>query len=136
MGNQPEATVPEQRTWTIRDLAAEHGVTLRTIRFYEDKGLLTPGRAGTRRVYAERDRVRLALVLRGRRLGFALDEIATIVDMYDAEPGEVGQLTYLLDQIDRRRADLAQRRRDIDETLAELDVVARRCSEDLAALGG
>ena len=120
--------------WSIGELAIEYGVTLRTIRFYEDKGLIVPGRVGTRRVYSDRDRVRLALVLRGRRLGFALDEIATIVDMYDAEPGEAGQLTYLLDQIHGRRNDLEQRRRDIDETLAELDVVAQRCHDDLARL--
>ncbi|MDQ3664579.1 MAG: MerR family DNA-binding transcriptional regulator [Actinomycetota bacterium] len=122
--------------WSIGELATEYGVTLRTIRFYEDKGLITPRRVGTRRVYSDRDRVRLALVLRGRRLGFALDEIATIVDMYDAEPGEAGQLTYLLDQIDGRRDELAQRRRDIDETLAELDAVAQRCRDDLARLPG
>ncbi len=120
--------------WSIGELATEYGVTLRTIRFYEDKGLITPRRVGTRRVYSDRDRVRLALVLRGRRLGFALNEIATIVDMYDAEPGEAGQLTYLLDQIDGRRDELAQRRRDIDETLAELDAVAQRCRDDLARL--
>jgi len=120
--------------WAIGQLATEYGVTLRTIRFYEDKGLLTPRRVGTRRVYSDRDRVRLALVLRGRRLGFGLDEIATIVDMYDAEPGETGQLTYLLAQIDGRKGDLEQRRRDIDETLAELDTVAKRCRDDLAQL--
>jgi len=120
--------------WSIGELATEYGVTLRTIRFYEDKGLITPRRVGTRRVYSDRDRVRLALVLRGRRLGFALNEIATIIDMYDAEPGEAGQLTYLLDQIDGRRDELAQRRRDIDETLAELDAVAQRCRDDLARL--
>ncbi len=122
------------RTWRIAELVAEFGVTARTIRFYEDRGLLTPRRQGQRRVYEGRDRVRLALVLRGRRLGFSLDEIATIVDMYDAEPGEAGQLRYLLDQIAARRRDLEQRRRDIDETLAELDVVADRCRDDLAGL--
>ncbi len=123
-----------KRTWTITELAAEFGVTLRTIRFYEDRGLVTPERRGTLRVFHPRDRVRLALVLRGRRLGFSLAQITTIVDMYDAEPGEAGQLRYLLDQITDRRAELAQRRRDIDETLAELDEVARRCVDDLAAL--
>jgi DNA-binding transcriptional MerR regulator len=106
-------------------------VTHRTIRFYEDRGLLTPERAGTRRVYHPRDRVRLALVLRGKRLGFDLAEIARIVDMYDQEPGEEGQLRYLLEQIERRRAELEQRRRDIDQTLAELEVVERRCRETL-----
>jgi DNA-binding transcriptional MerR regulator len=125
--------VPPQ-TWSIAELAAEYDVTLRTIRFYEDRGLLTPERRGTVRVYHPRDNVRLGLILRGKRLGFSLDEISTIVDMYDAEPGEEGQLVYLLDQITHRRADLEQRRRDIDETLDELSEVERRCHADLEAL--
>jgi DNA-binding transcriptional MerR regulator len=124
------------RTWSITDLAEEFGVTLRTIRFYEDRGLISPERRGTTRVFHARDRVRLALILRGKRLGFSLGEIATIVDMYDAEPGESGQLRYLLEQIDVRRTELEQRRKDIDETLAELAEVERRCHEDLARLEG
>jgi DNA-binding transcriptional MerR regulator len=124
----------ETGTWSIAELAAEYDVTLRTIRFYEDRGLLTPERRGTVRVYHPRDRVRLGLILRGKRLGFSLDEIATIVDMYDAEPGEVGQLVYLLNQIGTRRAELEQRRKDIDETLRELAEVERRCQTDLHAL--
>ncbi|MGZ4650273.1 MAG: MerR family transcriptional regulator [Kineosporiaceae bacterium] len=123
------------RTWTIAELADEFGVTHRTIRFYEDRGLLTPQRHGTRRIYHARERVRLALVLRGKRLGLDLAEIARIVDMYDREPGEEGQLRYLLDQIAHRRAELDQRRRDIEETLAELDAVERRCREALADAG-
>jgi DNA-binding transcriptional MerR regulator len=122
------------RTWTITELADEYDVTLRTIRHYEDLGLITPERRGTTRIFHLRDRVRLALILRGKRLGFTLDEIATIVDMYDAEPGEAGQLTYLIDQIGVRRADLEQRRRDLDQTLADLDVVERRCLEDIDRL--
>jgi DNA-binding transcriptional MerR regulator len=122
------------RTWTISELAAEFGVTLRTLRHYEDFGLLTPERRGTARVFHQRDRVRLELILRGKRLGFTLPEIATIVNMYDEQPGEAGQLQYLLDQIDVRRAELAQRRRDIDDTLAELEAVERRCREDLSRL--
>ena len=78
------------RTWSIAELADEFGVTHRTIRFYEDRGLLAPERQGTRRVYRARDRVRLALVLRGKRLGFDLAEIARIVDMYDQEPARRG----------------------------------------------
>ena len=83
-------------TWTITELAEEYAVTLRTIRFYEDRGLLSPERRGSQRVFHPRDRVRLGLILRGKRLGFSLEEIAKIVDMYDAEPGEAGQLRYLL----------------------------------------
>jgi DNA-binding transcriptional MerR regulator len=73
-------------------------------------------------------------VLRGKRLGFSLEQIAHIIDMYDAEPGEAGQLRYLLQQIEQRRAELDLRRRDIEETLAELDEVERRCREDLRSL--
>lgn len=122
------------RTWTITELAEEHGVTLRTLRHYEDVGLLSPERRGTTRVFHQRDRIRLRLILRGKRLGFTLPEISTIVDMYDDQPGEAGQLRYLLDRIEVRRADLEQRRRDIDDTLAELDEVAARCREDLTGL--
>lgn len=120
--------------WSIAELAREFGVTHRTIRFYEDRGLITPQRHGTQRVFLARDRVRLALVLRGKRLGFALDEIKRIVDMYDQTPGEAGQLRYLIGQVGVRRQELEQRRRDIDTTLAELDEVERRCREDLAGL--
>jgi DNA-binding transcriptional MerR regulator len=123
------------QTWTITELADEHGVTLRTLRHYEDVGLLSPERRGTTRVFHQRDRIRLRLILRGKRLGFTLPEIATIVDMYDDKPGEAGQLRYLLEQIEVRREELAQRRRDIDDTLAELAEVEARCRDDLAALG-
>jgi DNA-binding transcriptional MerR regulator len=122
------------RTWSITQLAEEHGVTLRTLRHYEDVGLLSPERRGTTRVFHQRDRIRLRLILRGRRLGFTLPEIATIVNMYDEQPGEAGQLQFLLDQIERRREELHQRRRDIDDSLAELDEVEARCREDLARL--
>jgi len=122
------------RPWTIAEVAAEHGVTHRTVRFYEDQGLLRPERRGTQRLYHPRDRVRLALVLRGKRLGFDLAEIRRIVDMYDEEPGEAGQLRYLVDQIAARRADLEQRRHDIEVTLAELADVEARCRATLATL--
>jgi DNA-binding transcriptional MerR regulator len=121
-------------SWTISQLAEEFGVTLRTIRHYEDVGLLSPARRGTVRVFDTRQRIRLQLVLRGKRLGFSLPEIATIVNMYDDQPGEAGQLQYLLDQIEVRRVELEQMRRDIDQTMTELAHVERRCREDLAAL--
>ena len=124
----------KSRTWTITQLAEEHDDTLRTLRHYEDVGLLSPERRGTTRVFHQRDRIRLRLILRGKRLGFTLPEIATIVDMYDDQPGEAGQLRYLLDQIEVRRAELAQRRRDIDDTLDELAEVEARCRDDLAQL--
>lgn len=122
------------RTWSITELAEEFGVTLRTLRHYEDIGLLTPERRGSRRVFHPRDRIRLQLILRGRRLGFSLPDIRTIVNMYDEQPGEAGQLHYLLEQIEVRRAELDRLRRDIDETWRELDEVAQRCRQDLGAL--
>ena len=104
-------------TRTIAEVAEEFGVTHRTVR-----------------VFHPRDRVRLGLVLRGKRLGFPLEEIRRIVDMYDDVPGEAGQLEYLLGQIDERRAELEARRADIEAALAELDDLQRRCRADLDAL--
>jgi DNA-binding transcriptional MerR regulator len=127
--------VTPDRTWTITELASEFGVTLRTIRHYEDVGLIAPERRGTGRLFHARDRIRLQLILRGKRLGFSLPEIRTIVNMYDEQPGEAGQLRYLIEQIDVRRAELEQMRRDIDETMTELDRVEARCREDLRRAG-
>ena len=104
------------------------------MRHYEDLGLISPERRGTTRVYHRRDRTRLGLILRGKRLGFPLEEIRTIIDLYDAPRGRRGQLEYVLGQIDERRADLEQRRRDIDAALAELGEFERRCRSDLDRL--
>lgn len=122
-------------TWTIAQMADDFDVTHRALRHYEHLGLLSPERDGQRRIYHRRERTRLALILRGRRLGFPLEEVATILDMYDDQPGEVGQLSYLLSQIDDRRADLERRRRDIEDSLRELDELEKRCNEDLAKIG-
>jgi DNA-binding transcriptional MerR regulator len=125
----------ELESWTIAQIADEFGVTHRTVRHYEDLGLLSPERRGLNRVYHRRDRTRLNLILRGKRLGFPLEEIRKIVDMYDEQPGEAGQLTYLLDQIGDRRLELERRRKDIEDSLTELDDLERRCREDLRRLG-
>ena len=122
-------------TWTIREVADEFGITHRTVRHYEDLGLITPERRGTTRVYHRRDRTRLALILRGKRLGFPLEEIRTIIDLYDRPRGKASQLEYVLGQIDERRSDLEQRRRDLDDALTELGEFERRCREDLSRLG-
>ncbi|MFQ6171967.1 MerR family transcriptional regulator [Oryzobacter sp. R7] len=122
------------RTWSIAQVADEFGVTHRTVRHYEDLGLISPERRGTTRVYHRRDRTRLGLILRGRRLGFPLDEIRTIIDLYDAPRGRRSQLEYVLDQIDARRADLEQRRRDLDAALSELTEFEQRCRSDLDSL--
>ena len=130
------ARATDEREWTIAQIADEFGVTHRTVRYYEDQGLISPERRGTQRVFHPRDRVRLALVLRGKRIGFDLEKIRRIVDMYDESPGEVGQLRYLRDEVAARRAELEQRRADIEQTLAELDDLEARCRADLAALDG
>ncbi len=124
-------TVSEQRTWTIAEVAEEFGVTHRTVRHYEELGLIAPERRGTTRVYHRRDRTRLALILRGKRLGFPLEEIRTIIDLYDAPRGRRSQLEYVLAQIDERRADLEQRRRDLEDALKELDGFEESCRADL-----
>ena len=123
-------------SFSITDLAREFDVTTRTIRFYEDEGLIAPARRGQTRIFSARDRVRLKLILRGKRLGFSLDEIREIIDLYDAEPGEEGQLRHFLAKIGERRAALEQQRADIAETLGELAEVERRCLEQLKALSG
>jgi DNA-binding transcriptional MerR regulator len=122
------------RTWTIGELARDFDTTLRTIRFYEDRGLLAPERQGQSRIFHDRDRVRLQLILRGKRLGFTLDEIAHVINLYDETRGEAGQLSYLIEDITRRRADLVRKRHDLDEALAELDELELRCRSDLEKL--
>ncbi len=126
---------PHQPTWTIAEIADEFGVTHRTVRHYEDLGLISPERRGTARVYHRRDRTRLGLIQRGKRLGFPLHQIRTIIDLYDAPRGKRSQLEYVLAQIDDRRADLEQRRRDLDDALAELDMFETSCRADLDRLG-
>ena len=122
------------RTWTIAQVAEEFGVTHRAIRHYEELGLITPLRRGTQRLYRPRDRTRLNLILRGKRLGFPLEEIRTIIDLYDAPRGKASQLEYVLSQIDERRADLEQRRRDLEDALTELDAFESSCQADLEKL--
>ena len=125
----------DSETWTIAQIAAEFGVTHRTVRHYEDLGLISPERRGQQRIYHRRDRTRLNLILRGKRLGFPLEEIRTIIDLYDAPRGRASQLEYVLGQIDDRRADLEQRRRDLDDALKELDAFEESCRADLDRLG-
>ena len=122
------------RTYTVGELASELGVTTRTLRFYEEAGIVTPARSGSgsARAYGARDRARLVLALRGKRFGMSLAEIREIVDMYDAEPGESGQIRRLLASLERVRTDLSARREELDRTVAEVDDVTRRC---LARLG-
>ena len=114
-------------TFTISDLAKEFGVTTRTIRFYEDQGLLSPKREGTTRVFSSRDRVRLKLALRGKRLGFSLAEIRELFELYDVSRDEHKQLEEFLARLERRRAHLEQQREDIEVMLHEIDFFANQC---------
>jgi DNA-binding transcriptional MerR regulator len=110
--------------YTVTELAKELGMTARAVRFYEDKGLITPQRAGTTRVYSARDRARMILILRGKRLGFALSEIKEYLDLYDADVTQHAQLRVLLAAVAKRRAQLLGQRQAIDEALAELADIA------------
>lgn len=118
--------------YSVTELARDLGVTPRTLRFYEDKGLLEPRRIGTTRVYSHRDRGRLALILRGKRLGFSLREIREWLDMYEADPGQVRQMQVLVDKVGARIAALEQQRRDIDATLNELHDIVTAAERHLA----
>jgi DNA-binding transcriptional MerR regulator len=109
-------------TYSIGDLSREFGVTTRTIRHYEDEGLLAPAREGQNRIYSARDRVHLKLILRG--------------ELYDAPDGEVSQLEQFIDKMGVRRETLLKQREDIDRVLEELDGLERRCSEILRAKNG
>jgi DNA-binding transcriptional MerR regulator len=108
---------------TITELAREAGVTARAIRFYESKGLLTPRRAGTTRIYTHRERGRLQLILRGKRLGFSLTDIGEYLDLYDADPTQHDQIVLLLDKVNNRIGELESQKADIDDTLKELSSV-------------
>lgn len=119
-------------TYSISDLASEFDVTTRTIRFYEEKGLLRPRREGTRRIYGPSDRTRLRLILRGKRLGLSLDESAEIIRLYGTPGKNRRQLELLLSRIEERRAVLEDQQRDLRAMLTELDAAEAKCREALA----
>lgn len=121
--------------FTITELAAEFDITPRAIRFYEDMGLLTPARAGRNRVYTQRDRTRLKLTLRGKRLGLALQEIKQLVDMYDSQADTVPQLRAFLGVLQQHRRQLHQQLSDIEVTMAEIAQHEERCRALLAEAG-
>jgi DNA-binding transcriptional MerR regulator len=105
---------------SVTELGRDLGVSARTIRLYEDKGLISPGRAGTHRVYTSRDRTRMMLILRGKRLGFSLREIKEYLDLYDVDPSQTKQLRLLLQAVHSRISRLEDQRVALDQTLAEL----------------
>nr|WP_210300108.1 MerR family DNA-binding transcriptional regulator [Mycoplana azooxidifex] len=121
--------------YTITELTREFGVSTRTLRFYEDEGLIHPERRGRTRLFRPADRHLIKEILRGRRIGFTISEIREIIEVYKDPPGEMGQLQLLMQKVSVKRDDLRQKRRDIDETLAELDNVEEACLTRLAEIG-
>jgi DNA-binding transcriptional MerR regulator len=119
------------KTYTISDLAQEFGVTTRTLRHYEDQGLVTPARDGINRIYSHRDRVRLKLALRGKRLGFSLSEIRELFELYDLGHDERSQLEAFAIKLERRRAQLEQQREDVEVMLNEINFFATQCQRRL-----
>lgn len=122
----------DARTFTITELAQEFDITPRAIRFYEDVGLLTPARAGRNRVYTHRDRTRLKLTLRGKRLGLSLQEVKQLVDMYESPSDTSQQLQAFLEVLHAHRQQLEQQLEDIQVTLAEIAQHEERCQRLLA----
>ena len=121
-------------TYSISELAHEFDVTPRTIRYYEDEGLLTPLREGQTRIYSHRDKIRLKLTLRGKRLGFSLAEIRELFDMYDTDKSSKTQLHSMIQLIEAKRGALRQQLEDIQMVMAELDAAEQRCVNSLDGL--
>jgi DNA-binding transcriptional MerR regulator len=121
--------------YSITELTREFDISTRTLRFYEDEGLIRPARRGRTRLYRPADRHLLKQILRGKRLGFSINEIKDVLKMYREPPGEIGQLNLLISKVEEKREELRQKRRDIEETLAELNRVEETCVERLAELG-
>jgi len=120
-----------KQTYTIRELSEEFDLTARTIRHYEDQGLLSPSREGINRIFTARDRVRLKLALRGKRLGFSLGEIRELFELYDTA-SEKRQMAEFLARLDKRRLHLEQQREDIEVMLNEINFFATQCRRIMA----
>ncbi len=121
--------------YSITELTREFGVSTRTLRFYEDEGLIHPERRGRTRLYRLADRRLIREILRGRRIGFTVAEIREIIQVYKDPPGEAGQLRLLMKRVEEKREHLRQKRKDIDDTLSELDNVEEACLTRLAEIG-
>lgn len=121
---------PRKDRFSIHDLVEEFDVTSRTLRFYEEKGLLNPTRRGQDRIYSRRDRARLKLVLMGKSVGFSLEDVRAMLDLYDLGDGQATQLRVALERFEEKLAELDRKRRDLDHAYAELsharDVVRSR----------
>ncbi len=123
------------KLYSVTELAQELDVTPRALRFYEDKGLIAPQRAGKTRVYTHRDRGRMILILRGKRLGFSLKEIAEWLDLYDSDPGQVEQMRLTLNKARDRIETLEAQHRDLQQTLDELRSIASDVEDFLRSKG-
>jgi len=119
------------RTYTIGELADEFGLTPRTLRFYEDEGLVSPSRQGQNRVYSRKDRARIMLILRGKRLGFSIGEIKEFINLYSTDERQVEQMRYALQLGRKRIVQLEQQLRDVQQTLAELKEIDRQIVDHL-----
>ena len=119
------------KTYTISELAREFDITTRAIRFYEEKGLVTPLREGQKRLYTPADRVRIKLILRGKRIGMTLQESVEVIDMYQPGRSNTEQLHSLISKVQDRRARLLQQRQDIDDMLSSLQEVQTLCESTL-----
>ncbi len=129
--NQTETS---DKTYSIGELAEEFGITSRALRLYEEEGLLDPLRKGTRRIYNERNRVRLRLILRGKRLGWSLSEIRESFDLYDSSLGEEAQLEWMLEKLAQRRDSLMAQRKDINNALQDLERIAADAEQALQGI--
>ncbi|HAY48005.1 MULTISPECIES: MerR family DNA-binding transcriptional regulator [Thalassospira] len=125
----------DDRFYTVPELAKDLGITPRTIRFYEQKGLVNPQRAGTTRVYTRQDRAKLLIILRGKRLGFSLNEIADYLDLYGADPTQAEQIKMLLRRVRGRISDLEEQRQALDVTLDELRDIEQQSIDALEEKG-
>jgi DNA-binding transcriptional MerR regulator len=130
---QPVPQEEGERFYAIGELAAELRLTTRAIRFYEAKGLIAPARRGSARSYSRRDRARLMLILRGKNLGFSLEEIAQYLKLYDADPAQIAQTRMLLTRVESAIEDLRAKRADLDRTLSELKDIRAHCIAHLSA---
>ncbi|WP_448211227.1 MerR family transcriptional regulator [Colwellia sp. MEBiC06753] len=122
------------KTFAIGELAKEFDITTRSIRFYEDQGLITPTRRGQTRIYNQRDRVRLKLILRGKRLGFSLAETGRLFELYDIDKTSAKQLETILDLIADKKSQLNQQLEDIKIVLIELGNLEKSCVDTLGTL--
>ncbi len=120
------------RLYTVTELARDLGLTPRAVRFYEDKGLIAPRRAGTTRVYTQRDRARMILIQRGKRLGFSLAEIREYLDLYDADITKQAQLRHLLAAVSARLEQLQQQREALEQSITELSDIRAQAERALA----